>query len=86
MCENRAIRSALDSLLRINKITVQPCYSQVLDEIVLAGLVGKDILMDMLQDASAGCNPSPDEGVITRPITQGDVKVMAARLAENKKQ
>ena len=79
--DDRALRSALDNMLRVNKITVQPCYSQVLDEVVLAGIMGKDILMDMSQDASVGDNPSPDEGVITRPITQGDVKVMAARLA-----
>ena len=84
VCNNRAIRSALDNLLRINKITVQPHFSQALDEIVKAGLIGKDILLDMLQTASSGSNPTPDEGVITRPITQADVKVLAARLAEDK--
>ena len=72
-------------MIRVNKITVQPCYSQVLNEVVKAGIMGNDILMDMLQDASIGDNPSQDEEVNTRPITQEDVKVMAARLAENKK-
>ena len=38
----------------------------------------------MLQTASSGSNPSPDEGVITRPINQADVKVLAARLTEAK--
>ena len=84
VCDNRAIRSALENLLRINKITVQPHFSQALDEIVKAGLVGKDILLDMLQTVSSGSNPSPDEGAITRPLTQADVKVLATRLAANK--
>ena len=64
-------------MIRVKKIPVEPCYSQVLDEVVLAGTVGNE--------ASVGENPSPEEGVITRPINQEDVKVMAARLAENKK-
>ena len=38
----------------------------------------------MIQTASSGSNPAPDEGVIDRPITQADVKVLAARLAEAK--
>ena len=61
------------------------CYSQILDEVVLAGTMGNPILLDMLREASGGDNPSPAEGVITRPINQEDILGMAARLVENRK-
>ena len=47
--------------------------------------MGNQILMDMLNEASGGDNPGPAEGIITRPINQEDVLVMAARLVAKKK-
>ena len=68
--DNVSLRSALENLLKINKIVARPHFSQALDEITRAGLIGKDILLDMIQTASSGSNPAPDEGVINRPITR----------------
>ena len=72
-------------MILVKKIQVEPCSRQILDEVVLAGTMGNPILLDMLREASGGDNPSPAEGVITRPINQEDVLVMAARLVENRK-
>ena len=83
--DNMSLRSTLENLLKINKIEMQPHFIQQLDEITKAGLPGKDLLLDMIQNASTGSDPAP-EGDSNRPLTQADVKVLATRLAEAKKQ
>ena len=72
--DNRALRSALDNLLRINKITVQPHFSQALDEIVKAGLIGKDILLDMLQA------PGPTQPQMKESLTAQLLRLMSRYL------
>ena len=83
MRDNVSLRSALENLLKINKIEMQPHFIQQLDEITKAGLPGKDLLLDMIQTASTRSDPAP-EGDSNRPLTQADVIVLAKRLAEAK--
>ena len=62
---------------------MQDHFIQTLNEITKAGLLGKDLLLDMINTASTGSDPAPD-GESNRILTQDDVIVLANRLSEAK--
>ena len=45
----------------VKQIQVEEIYPQILDEVVLAGSIGREILLDMLQEATGGINPGPGQ-------------------------
>ena len=82
---NRALRIAIEATILVKQIQVEAIYPQILDEVVLAGSIGREILMDMLKEATGGANPGPGEGDDMRNFTQNDVLELAARLVAKKK-
>ena len=47
---NRALRIAIEATILVKQIQVEAIYPHILDEVVLAGTVGREILMDMLTE------------------------------------
>ena len=82
---NKALRIAIEATIMVKQIQVEAIYPQILDEVVLAGSIGREILMDMLKEATGGTNPGPWEGDDMTNFTQNDVMELAARLVAKKK-
>ena len=58
-------------------------FVQHLDQIVLAGVAGKEVLTDMIAKATQGENPAPP-GNMDRPPTQLEIAEATNRLATAK--
>ena len=69
--------------MTVYEIPLQASFIQQLDEIILAGQAGKELLKDMIATASQGDNPA-SEGDFDRPPTQPEIIEAAKRLAQAK--
>ena len=67
----------------VHEITLQASFVQQLDQIILAGQSGKELLLDMIATASQGDDPAP-EGDFDRPPTQPEIIELAKRLSQAK--
>ena len=56
---NKRLRTALENLMTVHSMPLQEAFVQHLDQIVLAGAAGKELLTDMIAKASQGENPAP---------------------------
>ena len=79
------MRIAIEATILVKQIQVEAIYPHILDEVVLAGTVGREILMDMLTEATGGVNPGPGEDDDMRNFTQDGVLHLASRLVAKKK-
>ena len=69
--------------MTVHEITLQASFVQQLDQIILAGQSGKELLLDMIATASQGDDPAP-EGDFDRPPTQPEIIELAKRLSQAK--
>ena len=77
------LRTTLENLLKIHKIVLQAPFIQQLNKITAAGQPGKELLMEMINTASRGSDPTP-EGDYDHPLTQGEILGLTKRLSEAK--
>ena len=81
--DNKSLRTALENLMKVHEIMLQAPFIQQLDQIILAGQSGKELLLDMITTASTGEDPA-SEGDFDHPPTQGEIIELAKRLSEAK--
>ena len=77
--DDKQLSTALENLMTVHEIPLQASFIQQLDQIILAGQSGKELLLDMIATASQGDDPAP-ESDFDRLLTQTEIIELAKRL------
>ena len=81
--DNKSLRSAMETLMKVSSMPLPEEFVQYLDQVVLAGASGKELLNKMIAKVSQGETPA-NRGDFDIPPTQEEITDAATRLANAK--
>ena len=83
LVDNKRLRTAMETLMNVSSMPLPEAFVQYLDQVVLAGAAGKELLNEMIAKVSQGETPA-NRGDFDIPPTQEEITDAATRLANAK--